>query len=63
MESHQEHLISTEGDERIQRIEALCRGIAQVFEEEGCVVLRKAELTEPKKEIYEKAFFTRNPRK
>ena len=53
--------ISTEGDERIQRIETLCRGVAQVFEEEGCVVLRKSDFTEPKKEIYEKAFFTKSP--
>ena len=53
--------ISTEGDERIQRIETLCRGVAQVFKEEGCVVLRKSDFTEPKKEIYEKAFFTKSP--
>ena len=56
--------VSAEGDERIQRIEALCRGIAQVYEEKGYVVLKKAEEhTVPKKDIYEKAFFSRRARK
>lgn len=56
--------VSAEGDERIQRIETLCRGIPQVYEEQGFVVLKKAEpVPEPKKDIYEKAFFTRRTRK
>ena len=47
--------VSVEGDERIQRIEALCRGIPQVFEDRGYVVLRKAEEgTKPKKDTYER---------
>ena len=47
--------VSVEGDERIQRIEALCQGIPQVYEDQGYVVLRKAEqTTEPKKDTYER---------
>ena len=56
--------ISPDGDERIQRIEALCRNIAQVYEEQGHVVLRKPGAhTEPKKDTYPRAFSSKNPRK
>ena len=47
--------VSVEGDERIQRIEALCQAIPKVFEDQGYVVLRKAEEgTKPKKDTYER---------
>ena len=56
--------ISAEGDERIQRIEALCRNIAQVYEDQGYVVLRKSgEHTEPKKDTYPRAFSSKHPGK
>ena len=56
--------ISAEGDERIQRIKALCRNIAQVYKEQGHVVLRKpAEHTVPKKDTYQKVFSSKHPRK
>ena len=47
--------VSVEGDERIQRIEALYQAIPKVFEDQGYVVLRKAEEgTKPKKDTYER---------
>ena len=47
--------VSVEGDERIQRIEALCQANPKVFEDQGYVVLKKAEEgTTPKKDTYER---------
>ena len=56
--------VSPDGDERIQRIESLCRNIAQVYEEQGYVVLRKpGEHTEPKEDTYPKVFSAKHSRK
>ena len=56
--------ISEEGDERIQRIENLCRNIAQVYDEKGYVVLKKpGEQTVPKDEVYPRVFTDQHPRK
>ena len=47
--------MSVEGDEHIQRIEALCQEIPKVFEDQGYVVLRKAEEgSKPKRDTYER---------
>lgn len=56
--------ISKEGDERIQRIKNLCRNIAQVYKDQGYVVLRKpGEHTELKEDTYSKVFSAKYSRK
>ena len=56
--------MSAEGDERIKRIEALCRNIAQVYKDQGYVVLRKpGEHTVTKEDTYPRVFSSKHPRK
>ena len=57
--------ISDDDDERIQRIENLCRNVAQVYDEQGYVVLKKSgEHTPPKvDEVYPRVFTHKHPRK
>ena len=57
--------ISEDNDERIQRIENLCRNVAQVYDEKGYVVLKKAgEHIAPKvDEVYPRVFTHKHPRK
>ena len=47
--------VSVEGNERIARIETLCQAIPKVFEDQGYVVLKKAEEgTEPTQDTTER---------
>ena len=56
--------ISDDDDERIQRIENLCRNVAQVYDKQGYVVLKKpGEHTVPKEEVYPRVFTRKHPRK
>ena len=57
--------ISEDNDERIQRIENLCRNVAQVYDEKGYIVLKKAAEHVPPKvdEVYPRVFTARYPRK
>ena len=56
--------ISEEGDKCIQRIENLCRNIAQVYDDQGYVVLKKpGEHTVPKEDNYPRVFTGKHPRK